>query len=77
MGSVFSPILDGSALASGASEQSAPKNTFQGDENWVWAPESTFFFFLNKDNNSSSFHTHTIRPASLSPSVPDSSPNKA
>ena len=35
------------------------------------------FFLKNKDDNSSSFHTHTIRPASLSPSVPDSSPNKA
>ena len=36
-----------------------------------------FFFFLTKDDDSSSFHTHAIRPASLSPSVPDSSPNKA
>lgn len=49
VGCVFSPILDGLALASGALEPSAPKNTFQGDENWVWAPESTldFFFFFN------------------------------
>lgn len=86
VGSVFSPILDGLVLASGASELSAPKNTFQGNESWVWAPENTlgcFFFvcvcgfFLTKDDDSSSFHTHAIRPASLSPSVPDSSPNKA